>query len=183
MNRLLEALHSGRVLLMDGAMGTELQRRGLKDGEPPDLWNLTNPDAVRAVHQSYLDAGAEILLTNTFQANRRALTQHGLQDRLADIWSTAIEHVRCGHDRAPILLADIGPGEESGSLEYTDGVDGILLETWSCLPSVRLHPPSDVLSQKPEVPVLLSFAFQHHPGRRGPGTHEGATPEHCASAE
>jgi methionine synthase I (cobalamin-dependent) len=66
MSRFLKALHSGRVLLMDGAMGTELQKRGLKDGENAAAWNLLHPDEVAAVHRAYREAGAKVLLTNTF---------------------------------------------------------------------------------------------------------------------
>src|SRR5437764_7321832 len=69
MSRLLHELRSGRVLLMDGAMGTELQRAGMLPGECYELWNLTHPEEVRAIHQRYVDAGARCLLTNTFQAN------------------------------------------------------------------------------------------------------------------
>jgi 5-methyltetrahydrofolate--homocysteine methyltransferase len=65
---LLAALRSGHVLLMDGAMGTELQRRGLKPGENPSTWVELHPGKVRAVHRAYLAAGAEVLLTNTFMA-------------------------------------------------------------------------------------------------------------------
>src|SRR5262245_54262205 len=67
MSRLLEALHSGRVLLMDGAMGTELRRLGLGDHEPGEEWNLSHPDRVAAVHQGYAAAGATVHLTNSFQ--------------------------------------------------------------------------------------------------------------------
>src|SRR5262249_30383075 len=84
MSRFLQALHSGRVLLMDGAMGTELQRAGIGAGECYELWNLTHPDRVRAVHQAYVDAGAEALLTNTFQANGPALEKHGLRGQLGE---------------------------------------------------------------------------------------------------
>src|SRR6516162_9113288 len=69
----LDALRSGRVLLMDGAMGTELQRAGLRPNECGELWNLVHPDRVRAVHLAYGEAGAQVWLTNTFQANRTAL--------------------------------------------------------------------------------------------------------------
>ena len=54
---------------MDGAMGTELQRAGCQPDECGEIWNLTHPERVRAIHQAYVDAGAEVLLTNTFQAN------------------------------------------------------------------------------------------------------------------
>src|SRR5262249_59798895 len=76
MSRFLSALQSGRILLMDGAMGTELQRAGLRQGECGELWNLSRPDQVRAIHQAYVAAGAECLLTNTFQSNPMALARH-----------------------------------------------------------------------------------------------------------
>src|SRR5947208_3264740 len=69
----LDALHSGRVLLMDGAMGTELQCRGIGPDEPHELWNLTHATEVLSIHQAYADAGAKVLLTNTFQAIHTAL--------------------------------------------------------------------------------------------------------------
>src|SRR5262249_47666638 len=72
---LLERLRSGRVVLMDGAMGTELLRAGLQPGACAEAWNLTHPETVRAIHQSYVEAGAECLVTNTFQANETALAR------------------------------------------------------------------------------------------------------------
>src|ERR1700734_2438098 len=84
MPRFLDALHSGRVLLMDGAMGTELWRAGLPEDGCGEIWNLTHPERVRAVHQAYADAGADVLLTNTFQANRSALSR---------CWSDLSHHV------------------------------------------------------------------------------------------
>src|SRR5438874_4096127 len=86
MSRLLHALKSGRVLLMDGAMGTELQRIGIGEGECYELWNLAHPEKVRAIHQSYVQAGAEVLLTNTFQANPSNLAKYGVPDKLRDIF-------------------------------------------------------------------------------------------------
>ena len=65
---LISALSSG-VLICDGAMGTELQGRGLGRGETPDSWNVTHPDRVEDVHAAYIKAGAQIILTNTFGAN------------------------------------------------------------------------------------------------------------------
>ncbi len=57
------------IIVLDGAMGTQLQKAGLPVGVQPEEWNLTRPEAVRAVHKSYLDAGADVILTNTFGAN------------------------------------------------------------------------------------------------------------------
>src|SRR5215470_5468990 len=94
MASLLETLRSGRVLLMDGAMGTELQRAGIGEGECYEAWNLTHPEKVRAIHRAYVDAGADVLLTNTFQANPAALAKHGLEDRLEVIFREAIQLAR-----------------------------------------------------------------------------------------
>src|SRR5439155_108011 len=97
MSRFREALQSGRVLLMDGAMGTELQRAGLQPGECGEFWNLTKPEAVRAIHEAYVDAGARCLLTNTFQANPTALAKHGKSEQLESINRAALG-VNCGRE-------------------------------------------------------------------------------------
>src|SRR4051794_17425019 len=102
----LDALRSGRVLLMDGAMGTELQRAGLRPGECGEAWNLTHPGRVRAIHQAYADAGAEVLLTNTFQANPVALTPTGNQDRLVAVCRKGVELAR--HAGSGFVLGDMG---------------------------------------------------------------------------
>ena len=129
-----------RVLLMDGAMGTELQRAGLRVGECAELWNLTRPELVRAIHQSYRDAGARCLLTNTFQANPLALERHGLRDRLQEINQAAVALARSAADADCFVLGDIGPlgdgGKEEAISELVTALrdaDGLLLETCSDL--------------------------------------------------
>ena len=64
------ALARKRVLFLDGAMGTQLQMKGLQPGEAPETWNISRPDDVKAVHDAYLAAGADIVYANTFGANR-----------------------------------------------------------------------------------------------------------------
>jgi 5-methyltetrahydrofolate--homocysteine methyltransferase len=187
MSRLLEALHSGRVLLMDGAMGTELQRLGLPEGEPCELWNLTHPEQVCAVHCAYLEAGAEVLLTNTFQANPVALARHGLQDRMGEIWNTALANARMFRDPTPIVLADIGPFDGSFSRDYKPLVDfcrtadGLLLETWT---AVQVQGPGCWISVAnrpdwggPQQPLLFSFTYR----RDGEPFNMGASAKTCAS--
>src|SRR5262249_10959284 len=109
MSRLLEALRSGRVLLMDGAMGTELQRAGLPAGACPERWNLTHPERVGAIHQAYVKAGARCLLTNTFQANPEALAEHGLRHQLAPINRAALDVALEAARLDVFVLAAIGP--------------------------------------------------------------------------
>src|SRR4030067_3356001 len=75
---------AGGVSLADGAMGTMLFDAGLEYGDAPEHWNLQFPERIREIHQSYLAAGARVLLTNTFGGNRFRLAFHWLQDRVAD---------------------------------------------------------------------------------------------------
>ena len=74
-----------RVLLADGAMGTQLQRAGLEPGGSGEAWNVTNPDAVLAAQRGYVEAGSDCLLTNTFGACRIMLERHALADRVEEI--------------------------------------------------------------------------------------------------
>src|SRR5881394_1066365 len=109
---LLDWLRSGRVLLMDGAMGTQLQALGARPDECLELWNLTHPERVRGVHQAYADAGARCLLTHTFQAHACAAA---------------------GPER--YVLGDIGPQPELAEVPalldaFGELVDGFLLETF-----------------------------------------------------
>jgi len=170
MSRFLEILYSGRVLLMDGAMGTELQRAGIGEDECYELWNLTRPESVRAIHERYVSAGAECLLTNTFQANPRHLAKHGVKASVEEINGTAIRLARsvAGDDR--FVIGDVGPiaFSRSDDMALLDRVlssladaDAILLETWSD----RLAPLSAQRAKrqainKRGIPVLLSIAYQ-----------------------
>src|SRR5262249_35125755 len=134
----------GKILLMDGAMGTELIRAALPDGQCFDLRSLTHPDQIRGIHRSYIKAGARCLLTNTFQSNPPALARHGLGDKLSEICTAAVALARSVAGADHFVIGDIGPILESdGSTEFADqaemeqvvsclaGADAILLETCS----------------------------------------------------
>src|SRR5690348_7217034 len=108
MSELVKALRSGRVLLMDGAMGTELQRAGIGPGECYEAWNLTHPRKVRSIHRAYVEAGATVLLTNTFQANPPALTRHHQEQKLTAIIQAGLAHARAALSGSGWVLADIG---------------------------------------------------------------------------
>jgi 5-methyltetrahydrofolate--homocysteine methyltransferase len=99
----------GKVLLADGAWGTELFKRGLMQGSPPDEWNLTHPDIVRDVTREYCEAGADIVLTNTFGANRFRLEAHGLSSRVREINAAAAAIAREAAGAATLVAGDIGP--------------------------------------------------------------------------
>ena len=85
MHTLIQQLVSQGPVLTDGAWGTEFQARGLEAGECPDHWNLTHPDRVEEVARAYVEAGSQVILTNTFRANRLALERHGLAEHLREI--------------------------------------------------------------------------------------------------
>lgn len=204
---MIERIRAGEVLLMDGAMGSELQRAGLEAGSCGEAWNLSHPERVRDIHQAYVDAGAECILTNTFLASPHHLKRHGLSGRLADINRAAVSLARAAAGPARFVLADIGPLCEAGGAWCHDwlrrllpshyGVDGILLETFSDEAAFDVaHGIRHSELTPPNMPVLLSFAYMHrspHPfpspaggegaGVRGAGgltTFGGQTPEEIA---
>jgi 5-methyltetrahydrofolate--homocysteine methyltransferase len=192
MSRFLAALHSGRVLLMDGAMGTELQRAGIGEGESYELWNVTHAEQVRAIHQAYADAGAEVLLTNTFQANPEALARTGAGQRLTAVTAAALRLARdaAGEDR--FVLLDVGPLADSARNAAASNAvrcasaglaDAILVETCSEIDdvaaAVRYRTERGITNS--ELPILLSWTYL----RREDGslrTLHGSTPESCAAA-
>ena len=100
------------VVLADGAMGTSLFQLGLNNRSSGELWNVEHPDLVASVHQGFVDAGSDILLTNTFGANRYRLGLHKLADRARELNIAAAGSARAVADKAkrPIVIAgDIGP--------------------------------------------------------------------------
>src|SRR5262245_65006356 len=82
------------TLLVDGAMGTMLHARGVGFDKCFDELNLTNPTAVADIHREYIEAGAQLIITNTFGANRFKLTKHGLQDDVAEINKASVDLAR-----------------------------------------------------------------------------------------
>jgi 5-methyltetrahydrofolate--homocysteine methyltransferase len=155
------------VLLMDGAMGTELQRAGIQPNECYELWNLTHPEQVRAIHRDYVEAGAECLVTNTFQGNPVALAKHGLQVRLEEISRAGVELARSAAGTGRFVLASMGPmdlrAEDFGRVVASlSAADAVLLETWAeeaALAAARIA--IEACGDVGERPVLLSVALQH----------------------
>ena len=109
---LAKLLAEGRPLLADGATGTNLFEVGLTAGENPEEWNAIHPERIRALHQSFVDAGADIILTNTFGANRRRLALHGLEDKarkLARLAAAIAREVADGAGRPVVVAGSVGP--------------------------------------------------------------------------
>ena len=189
---------AGGVLLADGAMGTMLFDSGLEFGEAPERWNLEHPDRVGAVHAGYLAAGSQVLLTNTFGANRFRLAMHGLEDRVAELNRAGAEtlHAAVAAAGRPALVAgDIGPSgslltplddlefgdavagfaEQAGALAAA-GVDLLWIETMSDLDEIRAA-LEGVRQVAPEMAVVTTMSFDTH-GR----TMMGVKPEDAVQA-
>ena len=101
--------HDGTRLFLDGGMGTQLQAKGLQPGEIPELWNLTRPQDVRAVHEAYFAAGADVVYANTFGAN--PAKYHG-DAPLADVIAAGVALAREAADRSGgrrLVALDVGP--------------------------------------------------------------------------
>jgi len=108
----LSLLSSSTPLLADGAMGTLLHTHGVEHTHCFDELNLTDPARVADVHRQYIEAGAQIILTNTFGANRFKLAKHGLEDKLAEINRAGIELARrvvSASFKEVLIAGDIGP--------------------------------------------------------------------------
>jgi methionine synthase I (cobalamin-dependent) len=180
-------------VITDGAMGTVLFSAGLEQGDPPELWNLKYPERVAAVHQAYIDAGSQIILTNTFGGSRLRLALHNAQSQVSDANRAAAELLRKVADQngKQILVAgDIGPTGEVmapyGELAFEDakdafreqaaaliagGVDLVWIETMSDLEEVRAAVEGTRQVSK-EIPIVTTMTFDTH-GR----TMMGVTPE------
>jgi len=131
MSNLLERLLNEKsFLLADGATGTNLFAMGLPTGSAPELWNVEAPENVTALHQSFIDAGSDLVLTNSFGGNRSRLKLHDSEVRVAELNQAAAEIARrtadaCGHK--VVVAGSMGPTGELftplGPLTHDEGAE------------------------------------------------------------
>ena len=120
-------LLGSELLFFDGAMGTMLQARGLKPGELPELWNFTHADIIKEVHTAYLEAGVNIIKTNTFGANR--LKFAGTDIKTADVVAAGVRNAKeaCADFEKAFVALDLGPTGKLlapyGDLPFEEAVD------------------------------------------------------------
>jgi 5-methyltetrahydrofolate--homocysteine methyltransferase len=185
----------GRVLLADGAWGTEFFKRGLMQGNPPDEWNLSHPELVKEVTLEYLKAKAEIILTNTFGANRFRLESHGMAYKVREINLAGARIAREVIADKAIVAGDIGPsgkmlalGEinqealfrafsEQAAALREGGVDWIVVE--SMTDAQEMAVAVRAAREVGGVPIVACMTYNKT--SKGYRTMTGNTPEACVS--
>ena len=177
---ILEDLQAGKALLSDGAMGTILHSRGEDFEQCFDELNLTNPGIVAEIHRSYIEAGSQMIQTNTFGANRYKLSKHGLEDKVLEVNLAGVElakKVIQASFKKVLIAGDVGPlgvriapfgrvkpeqarevFREQIQALISSGVDLIIIETFSDLYEIR----EAIIAAKSidqNIPVIASMTY------------------------
>ena len=181
-----------RPVFWDGAMGTQLIARGLV-GKAPELWNLEQPDLIKEIHKAYVLAGAEVIQTNTFGANRLKLKTAGLEGKLIELNQQAVEIAKSASGGKALVAGDIGPTGEMmapiGSLSSElaeevfaeqaevlakSGVDLFSIETMFDLEEMK-SAIRGIKKVAPGIPIVAEMTFKKT--ARGFFTMMGISPE------
>lgn len=182
MDKLNSLLQEGKPVLLDGAMGTMLMEAGLESGDSPEEWNALHPDKVRDIHREYIQAGSQIILTNTFGGTSVRMKAHGLSDRVIELNKKAAENARSEADGAPhpvLVAGSMGPTgqllEPLGTLSISDaeqsfaeqaaglaegGVDLFWVETMSDLSEVKAAIAG--IRSVSDLPIAATMSFDTH---------------------
>ena len=182
MNKLQQLIASGEPILLDGAMGTMLMDVGLEQGYAPEAWNVEHPERVRAVHRAYVQAGSNVILTNSFGGTRFRLKLHDFQDRVVEFNRAAAQNARAEADAAgrPVIVAgSMGPTgellEPMGTMTFEEakaafaeqagalaegGVDVLWIETMSDLNEVKAA--IEGAQSVSDLPLVATMTFDTH---------------------
>ena len=170
---IIDQLLTRGTVVTDGAWGTELQSLGLPAGEIPDLWNLARPELVERVARSYVEAGSDVILTNTFRSNRIALGECAGQVSIEALNRAGVGISRRAARGQARVFASIGPSgtmlmigqvdEPTLSLAFREqaralaeaGADGLVVETMSDLTEARLAVDAAVVTGLPVVACMV----------------------------
>jgi len=193
---LRDRLRAGDVLVGDGGWGTMLMARGLQPGEPPESLTLASPGVIEEVARLYLEAGADLVTTNTFGGSPLRLRAFGLEARTDEINRAAVEALRRAVGTRALVSASIGPRghlrEPYGDVSAADlaesfarqaralasaGVDAFCVETMTDLEEARLAVEA-ARAAAPGTPVIATMTFER--SRRGFFTVMGASVEQAA---
>ena len=172
---ILDKIANNKILLSDGALGTLLQSKGMA-GECPELWNITHRAEVKSIAESYLQAGSEIITTNSFGGSIFKLSQYGLGDRVSELNKTAAEIYREAAGKNKHVAGSIGPTgkmilmgdvteaelydtfrEQAIALE-AGGADIIIIETMSAADEASLAVRAARENTKCTVIITMTFS-------------------------
>jgi methionine synthase I (cobalamin-dependent) len=191
---LIQKLLGPVPVLTDGAWGTQLQAQGLAPTDTPDLWNLSQPGKVTEVARAYVEAGSQIILTNTFGGNRFRLAEVHAANRVAEINEAGARLSRAVAGGNVLVFASIGPSgkmlingdvtadelfaafSEQAAALARGGADGLVVETMSDLEEAALAVRA---AKATGLPVVASMVFDS--GKDHDRTMMGTTPEQAAA--
>lgn len=177
--KITEAVKSGRILISDGAWGTFLQQKGMKPGDCPELWSVEHAEDVKAIAQSYLEAGSDLVETNSFGGTSFKFEHYGLKDRVSEINEAAarLSAEAAAEAAGPRwVIASVGPtgkmllmGDVTGDELYESfkeqvialekgGADAICVETMSDLEEAALAVKA--AKENTECEVIATFTFE-----------------------
>lgn len=191
-----ERIASGTIIA-DGGWGTQLTERGLPAGAPPERWTLEHPEVITEIARAYVDAGAEMITTNTFGASPMRLAQHKLGERFEQINRRGVEVVREAIGNRAFVNASIGPTgrllaplgdadpdevansfEQQARVLVEAGADVLCIETMTDLGEALLAVRA-ARSVSTEIPIIATMTFDITP--RGPFTTMGVPVEKAAA--
>jgi len=175
MSKIIQEIQNGRVLVSDGAWGTFLQKKGLEPGECPEEWNISRPDDVLDIARSYVEAGSDMIETNSFGGNYFKLKNYGLENRVFEINKAAAEISKKAAGSNCFVLGSVGPSgkllmmdevtedelykafkEQSMALE-AGGADAIVIETMTDLEEARIA--TKAASENTACEVICTMTF------------------------
>lgn len=175
MKTISQKIKEGQLLVSDGAWGTFLQEKGLQGGECPELWNIDRPDDVYDIAKSYIDAGSDMIETNSFGGSSFKLQMYGLQDRAYEINKAAAEISRRAAGDEKHVIGSIGPTgkmlvmgdvteedlynafkEQATALE-AGGTDAIVIETMSDIEEAKQAIKATKENTKCEIICTMTF--------------------------
>jgi 5-methyltetrahydrofolate--homocysteine methyltransferase len=196
MRRFLERLAAGEVLVGDGAWGTLLMARGLPAGQPPEMFNLSRPEVIEDIARLYLEAGADLITTNTFGGSPVRLRLHGLEAQVDALNQSAVEAARRAVGSRAYVSGSIGPSGrllkpygdlDSGELAESfavqaraladAGVDLFCIETMTDLAEAQIAVRA-ARAAGPALPIVATMTFE--PTRRGFFTVMGVSVEQAS---
>ena len=194
---ILNEIKQNKILLSDGALGTILQSKGLQPGECPEMWNLTHRLVLKEIAESYLQAGSDIISTNSFGASRIKLAQYGLEGRCVEINQTAAaiyreaagdrKHVAgsMGPTGKMLLMGDITETElfdsftEQAAALEKGGADIIIIETMSAADEASLAVKAARAATGCTVIITMTFSKDMNGGYH---TMMGISPEEMVTS-